>query len=573
MSQTVPPFHSIPLHLFPSLSLSLKHTLYFSLYTALKALNQSSSPHHHHLSTLLKHSTNSRMAMQPATLPIPPTAQVVGNAFVEQYYHILHHSPELVHRFYQDSSVLSRPETNGVMMSVTTMKVALLSIGINDKICSFNYKNYKAEIKTADAQESFKDGVIVLVTGCLTGTDNIRRKFGQTFFLAPQDKGYMEDSDPLESNKVTVNGMHEALLAPQMPDPESVHVFDPPMVEESTTSLIEEVQNVEEKAHDPMDNERQLFYEKEVIADPEPLTNKNHLPAVTESASSTAQEDTPKKSYASIVSSQTKKGGSGTIKVYVPANTSRVAPTKTVKQTLGSVAHAPMPEASSPSASGSVNALESGNAQEEGSLHLCPNLPLNVTVAQLEVEFKKFGPIKEGGVQQQGFCFGFVEFLSLNSMNNAIQAQQLTFEGLLALQRGHMIPPPSAQPITLPALTDSGHKAYTWYTNLPWVPSPLEKTVSRSSMQSNIYNRDFAVSRIGSGRGRLPPVRGGFRSDSFRGHRNFAGGRGYGRNEFGNRGDFSGRGRGPGGRSGEGYQQGRGRGGHRGEFNQNAVSA
>ncbi|XP_028090404.1 putative G3BP-like protein isoform X4 [Camellia sinensis] len=470
MSRTVPPFHSIPLHLFPSLSLSLKHTLYFSLYTALKALNQSSSPHHHHLSTLLKHSTNSRMAMQTATLPIPPTAQVVGNAFVEQYYHILHHSPELVHRFYQDSSVLSRPETNGVMMSVTTMK------GINDKICSFDYKNYKAEIKTADAQESFKDGVIVLVTGCLTGTDNIRRKFGQTFFLAPQDKGYfvlndvfryMEDSDPLESNKVTVNGMHEAPLAPQMPDP------------------------------------------------------------VTESASSTAQEDTPKKSYASIVSSQTKKGGSGTIKVYVPANTSRVAHTKTVKQTLGSVAHAPMPEASSPSASGSVNALESGNAQEEVEGHsiYVRNLPLNVTVAQLEVEFKKFGPIKEGGVQvrsnkQQGFCFGFVEFLSLNSMNNAIQASPISIEGRQAVVE-------------------------------------IKRTTTR----------------VGSGRGRFPPVRGGFRSDSFRGRRNFAGGRGYGRNEFGNRGDFSGRGRGPGGRSGEGYQQGRGRVGHRGEFNQNAVLA
>ncbi|THG04489.1 hypothetical protein TEA_024483 [Camellia sinensis var. sinensis] len=71
------------------------------------------------------------------------------------------------------------------------------------------------------------------------------------------------------------------------------------------------------------------------------------------------------------------------------------------------------------------------------------------------------------------------------------------------------------------------------------------------------------VLAVGSGRGRFPPVRGGFRSDSFRGRRNFAGGRGYGRNEFGNRGDFSGRGRGPGGRSGEGYQQGRGRVGHR----------
>lgn len=66
----------------------------------------------------------------------------------------------------------------------------LLYQGINDKICSLNYKNYKAEIKTADAQDSYKDGVIVLVTGCLTGKDSLRRKFTQTFFLAPQDKGY-----------------------------------------------------------------------------------------------------------------------------------------------------------------------------------------------------------------------------------------------------------------------------------------------------------------------------------------------------------------------------------------------
>lgn len=55
-----------------------------------------------------------------------PGAQVVGNAFVEQYYHILHQSPEQVYRFYQDSSVLSRPDSNGVMTSVMTMQVCLL---------------------------------------------------------------------------------------------------------------------------------------------------------------------------------------------------------------------------------------------------------------------------------------------------------------------------------------------------------------------------------------------------------------------------------------------------------------
>ena len=66
------------------------------------------------------------MALQTATPPTTPSAQVVGNAFVEQYYHILHHSPDLVYRFYQDSSVISRPDSSGVMTSVTTMKVSFL---------------------------------------------------------------------------------------------------------------------------------------------------------------------------------------------------------------------------------------------------------------------------------------------------------------------------------------------------------------------------------------------------------------------------------------------------------------
>lgn len=63
------------------------------------------------------------LAANPAAML--PRAEVVGNAFVEQYYHILHQSPELVYKFYQDSSVLSRPDSDGVMGSVTTMQVGL----------------------------------------------------------------------------------------------------------------------------------------------------------------------------------------------------------------------------------------------------------------------------------------------------------------------------------------------------------------------------------------------------------------------------------------------------------------
>lgn len=109
--------------------------------------------------------------------------------------------------------------------------VALLALeqAINDKIIDFNYEDYAAEIKTADAQESHEKGVIVLVTGCLTGKDNLRRKFTQTFFLAPQDKGYfvlndvfryVEENEPLQTNSVPVHSMNEDVSAPDLtPEP------------------------------------------------------------------------------------------------------------------------------------------------------------------------------------------------------------------------------------------------------------------------------------------------------------------------------------------------------------------
>lgn len=87
---------------------------------------------------------------------------------------------------------------------------------INETIVSLNYEDCTAEIKTADAQESYEKGVIVLVTGCLTGKDNVRRKFSQTFFLAPQDKGYyvlndvfryIEENDVPQLSSASINNV------------------------------------------------------------------------------------------------------------------------------------------------------------------------------------------------------------------------------------------------------------------------------------------------------------------------------------------------------------------------------
>lgn len=98
----------------------------------------------------------------------------------------------------------------------------MLDQAINEKIISLNYEDYTAEIKTADAQESYEKGVIVLVTGCLTGKDNVGRKFSQTFFLAPQDKGYyvlndvfryIEENDTPQLNSIPVNIINENVEA------------------------------------------------------------------------------------------------------------------------------------------------------------------------------------------------------------------------------------------------------------------------------------------------------------------------------------------------------------------------
>lgn len=94
---------------------------------------------------------------------------------------------------------------------------------INEKILSLGYGEFTAEITTIDSQESYNGGVLVLVTGYLTGNDNLRQKFTQTFFLAPQDKGYfvlndvfryVDDTKQLIRNQDPVNDI-EAPITPE----------------------------------------------------------------------------------------------------------------------------------------------------------------------------------------------------------------------------------------------------------------------------------------------------------------------------------------------------------------------
>ncbi|KAA8550587.1 hypothetical protein F0562_002271 [Nyssa sinensis] len=350
-----------------------------------------------------------------ATVQQPDSAQVVGNTFTQQYYRILHQSPGLVYRFYQGISKLGRPDENGIMSITTTMQA------INDKILSLNNGEFKAEIKSVDAQESFDGGVHVLVTGCLIGKDNVIRNFSQSFFLAPQDKGYF-----------VLNDMFR---------------------------YVEDVNHHAGNQDSANDVEAPLTPEQ----DPSPLL-ENHI---SEQTTVMEEEANGKDVY-------------------------------------------------NPSDNGEVSVVEEEEA--DGYSIYIKGLPLNATLPLLEDEFKRFGPIKNGGIQvrsnrQEGFCFGCVEFEVASAVQQAIEAS----------------------PIMI-----GGRQAY------------VEEKRSTNSRVNN--------------RGRLPNGRGSsFQNEGVRWRGNYGGGRGYSQGDFNGRAEFGNRGSNRGGfsnRGGDGYQRADSNGGH-----------
>ncbi|XP_061360343.1 nuclear transport factor 2-like [Gastrolobium bilobum] len=416
-----------------------------------------------------------------------PTPQMVGNAFVEQYYSILHQGPDQVHRFYQEDSVLSRPEEDGTMTTVTT------TAEINRKILSLDYTSFRVEILSADAQPSYKDGVMVVVTGCLTGRDNLKRKFTQSFFLAPQDKGffvfndvfrYVDEYKSVDIDSVPANDAEESVPTDAFtsePEPNQVPEDIPP----SQPAIVDTDTNVSKEVSQPLENGNVSVTENVVPVNHVKESSHQEHNSSTEKAASNTQEDAPKKSFASIVNAL--KDNAAPFHV----RTSPVKPVEQPRVTSVPASEAPAPSTDSPSEKNNENG---GKAYAI----FVANLPMNATVEQLDRVFKKFGPIKRDGIQvrsnkQQGSCFGFVEFESVTSMQSALEA---------------------SPPVTL----DN----------------------RRLSIEERRANNDRV--KYSSGRS-------GYRNDrndNFRGRGNFGGSRGgyASRNDFEKRSDFSGRPRG-----------------------------
>ncbi|XP_073039293.1 nuclear transport factor 2-like, partial [Primulina eburnea] len=341
----------------------------------------------------------------------PVSAQVVGNAFVQQYYHILHHSPGLVHRFYQDTSKLGRPEAEGSLSVTTTMQA------INEKIVSLNYGDFKAEIKSVDAQESFGGGFQVLVTGYMIGKDNTVRNFAQTFFLAPQERGYfvLNDMFRFVDNANVIPAVVNDVEVPIRAEPVPSSIQENHTSEHSTPSVDE---SIAEDVYDPPENGDVSVVEDEIPLSEVVDQAKDDSQIVVES--SVKSEEVIKKSYASIVMDL--KESAATFSP--PPSAPRKAPPVNVEQqtpTFTPVNDVPV--------SNEESATDNENNQEgeaDGYSVYIKGLPMNATEAVLEEIFKKFGTIKIDGIQvrsnrQQGFCFGFVEFEEASSVQKALE--------------------------------------------------------------------------------------------------------------------------------------------------------
>ncbi|XP_062208130.1 nuclear transport factor 2-like [Phragmites australis] len=371
-------------------------------------------------------------AGNPVNHTISP--HVISGIFVQQYYHILHESPDQVHKFYQDSSILGRQDSNGTMVSVSTLH------DINEKIMSMDFRNCLTEIETADAQLSHKDGVLIVVTGSLTSYEGICRRFTQSFFLAPQESGgyfilndvfrFIAERLPAEINNVVTQENEDSQNAKSASETETTPV------DKSLISDHVEVENsvTEGQVINPAVNGTTV--ENNVTVKPPVQVAKEDaqkaLVATAPLPSAPTKTDVTKKSYASIV--KVMKEGPTAPPVAKPTPSvakNKPAPKPVTKVVEGSEKSSAKPTQTTETAPSVRDAADNNSSRDDqGYSVFVKSLPSNATVQMVEEEFKKFGAIKPGGIQVRNnktdrYCFGFIEYESQQSMQAAIEASPI----------------------------------------------------------------------------------------------------------------------------------------------------
>ncbi|KAK9058424.1 hypothetical protein SSX86_023266 [Deinandra increscens subsp. villosa] len=378
----------------------------------------------------------------PSHLPV--TAAQVGTYFVGHYYQVLQTQPDFVHQFYSDRSTLLRVDGHNRETATSMLQIHAL-------VMSLSYTGI--EIKTVHALESWDRGVLVLVSGSVHVKDfSLKRNFVQTFFLAPQEKGYFVLNDifhfieeqPIHHHLpvayLTQNDIVSNMNASTAHLEQAsgymlggdIHARDfvtPATVVENGT--VNNYSFQEQQLQSPGNESiREDNYAVQTNGSVKKSVNAlpDHMNPVVEVVG-----EPQKHTYASIL--QVSKGHSAPS---VPREQSF-----TKSKSLSELNHMsePPPQLSSATISEAVEDPSFVGDEAEVKSVYVKNVPSTANVSDIEEEFKKFGKIRQDGVairtrKDLDVCYAFVEFDDITGVQNAIKAstveiggQQVTIEG------------------------------------------------------------------------------------------------------------------------------------------------
>ncbi|XP_022771338.1 ras GTPase-activating protein-binding protein 2-like isoform X2 [Durio zibethinus] len=338
----------------------------------------------------------------------------VGSYFVGQYYQVLRQQPDLVHQFYSDASTMIRVDGDSSESASAMLQIHALDF-------------------------------------------NGRRKFVQTFFLAPQEKGYFVLNDifqfiddgmtyqhpasTLQENKLDAQ---QNVLSPAAEPPVSDYVL-----EEEAREYVNSV-HIED---DPVDKyslpeqPQQEDVEAEVVVEEAPADETlasyhSVVNAVQEPTAMALEEPVgkpPKRTYASILRVP-KEQSASSIQVQasynkIPQSTSDWDHTPEPTSQQSRPAWSDVPECAAETAVEEGLVFEEGEYTSEYKSVYVRNLPSTITATEIEQEFKNFGRIKPDGVfirnrkDVVGVCYAFVEFEDIFAVQNAIKASPVQLAG------------------------------------------------------------------------------------------------------------------------------------------------
>ncbi|KMZ69386.1 RNA binding protein [Zostera marina] len=363
----------------------------------------------------------------------PPTVTAVqiGNFFVGQYYQVLQKNPDIVHQFYTDGS-------NMTVIDGSMVETAKTTLEIHSLIMSLNFKTI--EIKTAHSMESLNGGVLVVISGSVKIKElhSKQQRFMQTFFLAPQDKGYFIlndviqfiDDEQVKEHPTTLQEYEHYRSEQKFPNhhPETDYMlggefqcddFVPQVRIEETEPV--EMYNIPEHQKHLYLSEMDSIVEKQI----QDLQVEDLSMTVTHSSTVDVVKEPIKHTYASIL--RTSKAQSRQYAVPpLPGASARDEITQPVPvQTV-----VPQPEKSI------TEVVEYPLLDEEGEVTsvYVRNLSSSDSASELEYEFKNFGKIKPDGVQIKskkdvGVYYAFIEFEDNIGVQNALKAASVFVNG------------------------------------------------------------------------------------------------------------------------------------------------